>query len=276
MANTVENGTLYVVATPIGNLGDITYRAVKILKCVDVIASEDTRNTSILLEKYDIKTKLISYHKFSEAKRTELFLNYLKEGKSVALVSDAGTPLISDPGNILVDYAYKNGFKIVPISGACAAITLLSATSRNDEDFKFIGFLPRNENQIINVIVKNNLENLVFYESPNRLIKTLETITKIYPDKIVTVARELTKKFEEIKKDNLKNIIEYYKTKPIKGEIAVLLHKSEENKETNLKEKIQKLQKLNLKDKEISSIISSLYEINKNDVYKICLELKTI
>lgn len=273
MANNIENA-LYIVATPIGNLDDITFRAIDVLKGVDVIASEDTRNTSVLLEKYDIKTKLISYHKFSENQRTELFLDYLKEGKSVALVSDAGTPLISDPGNILVDNVYKNGFRIIPVAGASAPIVLLSATSRVDEDFKFIGFISRSENQIEETIIKNKYENLIFYESPNRLSDTLSVIAKIYPDKTVTVGRELTKKFEEIKKDNIKNIIEYYKTHTLKGEIAVLLHKSEKKEEIDIKDKIKKLQKLNLKDKEIASVLSALYEVNKNDVYKMCLEMK--
>ena len=273
MANNVENA-LYIVATPIGNLDDITLRALEVLKAVDIIACEDTRNTSILLEKYNISTKLISYHKFSETKRTELFLEYLQEGKSIALVSDAGTPLISDPGNILVDNAVKNGYKVIPVAGASAITVLLSAVSRQDEDFKFIGFISRVQNQILDIVSKNKNENLIFYESPNRLIETLSIIEKKYPQKIVTIGRELTKKFEEIKKDNIKNIIEYYKTNTLKGEIAVLLHKSEEKEEIDLKEKIEKLQKLNLKDKEISSVISALYEVNKNDVYKMCLEMK--
>lgn len=273
MANNVENA-LYIVATPIGNLDDITIRALDVLKNVDIIACEDTRNTGVLLEKYNITTKLISYHKFSESKRTELFLEYLQEGKSIALVSDAGTPLISDPGNILVDNAVKNGYKVIPVAGASAITVLLSAVSRQDEDFKFIGFISRVQNQILDIVSKNKNENLIFYESPNRLIETLSIIEKKYPQKIVTIGRELTKKFEEIKKDNIKNIIEYYKTNTLKGEIAVLLHKSEEKEEIDLKEKIEKLQKLNLKDKEISSVISALYEVNKNDVYKMCLEMK--
>ena len=123
-------------------------------------------------------------------------------------------------------------------------------------------------------IIKNKYENLIFYESPNRLQDTLSVIAKVDPDKTVTVGRELTKKFEEIKKDNIKNIIEYYKTHTLKGEIAVLLHKSETKEEIDIKDKIKKLQKLNLKDKEISSIISALFEVNKNDVYKMCIEIK--
>ncbi len=273
MANNIENA-LYIVATPIGNLDDITLRAIDVLKNVDIIASEDTRNTSVLLEKYSISTKLISYHKFSENQRKELFLEYLKQGKSIALVTDAGTPLISDPGNILVDEVSKHDFKIIPIPGASAPITLLSATSRCDEDFKFVGFISRVENQILDIVSKNKYENLIFYESPNRLLSTLSVIAGEYPEKTITIGRELTKKFEEIKKDNIKNIIKYYKTNPLKGEIAVLLHKDEKKEEVDILEKIKKLKKLNLKDKEISSVLSVLFDVNKNDVYKICLEIK--
>ena len=137
MGGIIENA-LYSVATPIGNLDDISKRAVEILSNVDVIACEDTRNSSVLMEKYGIKTRLISYHKYSENSRCELFLNYLKEGKSIALITDAGTPLISDPGEILVEEVLKNGFKVIPVVGASAPIALLSAIPRDDEDFKLL------------------------------------------------------------------------------------------------------------------------------------------
>jgi len=272
MDNSLENA-LYVVATPIGNLEDITLRALRILKNVDIIACEDTRNTSILLNKYEINTKLISYHKFSETEKSDFLLNYLKEGKSIALVSDAGTPLISDPGNILVQEVIKNNFKVISIPGASAIITLLSSTYRKDEDFKFIGFISRIKNQIIETISKNNNENLIFYESANRLLETLLIIQNEFPEKIVTIGRELTKKFEEIKTDNIQKIIEYYKTNTLKGEIVVFLHKSE-IKELNLEYEIKKLKKLNFKDKEIANILSSLFEVNKNAVYKSAIEIK--
>ncbi|MBR5304421.1 MAG: 16S rRNA (cytidine(1402)-2'-O)-methyltransferase [Candidatus Gastranaerophilales bacterium] len=272
MADNLEIA-LYIVATPIGNLEDVTIRALETLKSVDVIAAEDTRNTSVLLEKYGITTRLVSYHKFSESSRVELFLNYLQEGKSIALVSDAGTPLISDPGAVLVDAVINAGFRVVPIVGASAVIGLLSAIPRNHEDFKFIGFLPRVKNQIIDVVSKNKNENLVFYESPNRLIETLETIANEYSNKKVAIGRELTKKFEEIKIGAISEIIEYYKNNTLKGEIAGMLYKDEICQEINLDEKIKKLKSLNLKDKEISSILASLYDINKNQVYKRCLEI---
>ena len=263
---------LYVVATPIGNLEDITLRAIDVLKNADVIACEDTRNTGVLLDKYGIKTRLISYHKFSESQKSETFLDCLKEGKSVALVSDAGTPLISDPGEILVKKLLNEGFKVIPVSGACAVTTLLSAIPRDREDFKFIGFLPRVKNQIVEIVSKNREENLIFYESPNRLIETLETIAEVYPDKKIAVGRELTKKFEEIKIGNIKEIIEYFKNNTLKGEIAVMLYSEDKTNDIDVSDKIRKLKELNYKDKEISQIISALYDVNKNAVYKKCLE----
>lgn len=272
MGSCIENA-LYIVATPIGNLEDITYRAVDILKNVDVVACEDTRNTSILFDKYNIKTRAVSYHKFSESKKTEFFLNILKENKSVALVSDAGTPLVSDPGEVLVDEVIKNGYKVIPIPGASAVITLLSAIPRKKEDFKFIGFIPRIKNQILEIVSKNKNENLVFYESPLRLIETLEIISEDFPDKTVAIGRELTKKFEEIKVDNIKKIIDFYKTNTLKGEVAVVLYADEEKEDFDYTDIIKKLKTLNLKDKEISQIISKIYDVNKNAVYKKCLEI---
>ena len=262
---------LYVVATPIGNLDDITLRALETLKNVDVIAAEDTRNTSVLLEKYNISTRLISYHKFSETSRVELFLNYLNEGKSIALVSDAGTPLISDPGAILVEAVLNAGFEVIPIVGASAVIGLLSSIPRIDEDFKFIGFLPRSKNQLLELVSENRNENLVFYESPNRLIETLETVAQDYPNKKVAIGRELTKKFEEIKVDNILKIIEYYKNNTLKGEIAGMLYKDEFKSEIDITSKIKKLKALKYKDKEIATILSELYDIKKNHIYKMCL-----
>lgn len=273
MANSIENA-LYIVATPIGNLDDITIRAIDVLKSVDVIAAEDTRNTSVLLDKYNISTRLISYHKYSENARSELFLDYLKDGKSIALVSDAGTPLISDPGEILVDAVINNGFKVIPIVGASAVIALLSSIPRVGEDFKFIGFLPKIKNKIIETVSKNKHENLIFYESPNRLIETLETIENEFPNKKVAIGRELTKKFEEIKIGKISEIIKYYKDNILKGEIAAMLYKDEIQEEIDIEDKIKKLKNLNLKDKEISLILSTLYDVNKNQVYKRCVEIK--
>ena len=273
MANNLENA-LYVVATPIGNLDDITLRALDTLKNVDVIAAEDTRNTSVLLEKYSISTKLISYHKYSENSRLELFLGYLNEGKSIALVSDAGTPLISDPGAVLVEAVKKAGYKVIPIVGACAILALLSSIPRIDEDFKFIGFLPRVKNQIKEIISKNKNENLVFYESPNRLIETLEIIKEDYPNKKIAIGRELTKKFEEIKVLSVIDMVEYYKNNILKGELVLMLYKDNAKLKLDLMDRIKKLRALKYGNKDISKILSSLFDVNKNEVYDLCLKLE--
>ena len=271
MGNNIDTA-LYVVATPIGNLEDITLRAIDVLKNVDVIACEDTRNTSILLDKYNIKNNLISYHKFSENQKADVFIDYLEKDKSVALVTDAGTPLISDPGCILVQKVLEKNYKIVPIAGASAVITLLSAIPREKEDFKFIGFMPRVKNQIIETVSDNKYENLVFYESPLRLIETLEVISKEFPNKKIALGRELTKKFEEIKIGKINDIIEYYKYNTLKGEIAAMLYADKQTEEIDITDKIKKLKALNLKDKEIAQILSTLYNVNKNTVYKRCIE----
>ncbi len=268
---------LYTVATPIGNMGDITLRAIEVLKSVDIIAAEDTRTTKNLCDKYGISTRLISYHKYSEKERSELFLGYLKEGKNIALVTDAGTPLISDPGAILVKKVREGGFKITPIIGACAVTALLAAVGRDDETFKFIGFLPKNEKQIKDVILKNSGENLVFYESPKRLIETLKIISEISPDAKIALGRELTKKFEEILVDRTQNILEYFKNSTLKGEIVIMVYgQKTQICDKILKEKIEKLKKLGFKNKDISAILPVFLECNKNKIYNMCLNCKVL
>lgn len=271
MAGEVESGVLYVVATPIGNLGDLTFRAVETLKSVDIIACEDTRTTSILCAKYDIKTRLISYHKFSQNERCELFLRYLRDGKSIALVSDAGTPLISDPGEVLVELVKKEGFKVVPIPGASAVTALLSATPRKSEDFKFIGFLPRVKGQIQKIISANAEENLIFYESPNRIESTIEALIQVRPDAKMALGRELTKKFEEIKCGPAKDILSGI---TIKGEFVCMVY-AEEKKEDDKKiaQKVEILKNLKLSDKDIADILSALYDFPKNAVKEILYKL---
>lgn len=270
----MSEGKLFIVSTPIGNLSDITFRAVEILKSVDIIACEDTRNTKILCEKYGIQTRLESYHKFSESKKTEVFLNWLKAGHSVALVSDAGTPLISDPGVKLVETARNEGFDVVPIVGASAILALLASIPRNDEAFKFVGFLPRQKSQIENLLKTNVDENLVFYESPNRLLETLSTISKIQKDRKIAIGRELTKKFEEIKVDTPINLLQYYKSNVLKGEIACMAYALEEKEaeKNEISERVSRLKTLKLSDKEIVGVLNSLYGTPKNTIKDFLLQ----
>ena len=239
----------YVVPTPIGNISDITLRAIEVLKSVDFIACEDTRTTQKLLNHYDIKTKCISYHKYNERERVEFFLSELKSGKKIALVSDAGTPLICDPGEIIVSELIKNGFSVTSLPGACALTTFLSEIPREGEDFAFIGFIPRSENQINELVQKYSARNLVFYESPERILNTLEIIKKVRGEGTkVALGREISKLFEEIISDSVSNIIEHF-AQGIKGEIVCMIYKDEKSDDKEIEYKIKTLKSKGFKDK---------------------------
>lgn len=268
-----KSAQFYIVPTPIGNLGDITLRAIEVLKSVDVIACEDSRVTQKLLNHFDIKTKTISYHKFNEKQRVDLFLKLLSEGKKVALVSDAGTPLISDPGSVLLKELKNSNIKITSLPGATAVTTFLSQVPRDGEDFAFVGFLPKGETKILEMLQKFSSTNLVFYESPNRLLKTLQSISKFNPDAKVAIGRELTKIFEEVVVDSVQNVIGYYKNNVLKGEIVAMVYKKEnvEVSQEQLLEKINLLKQKKFSTKEISIILATLYDVNKNNVYKLII-----
>lgn len=264
----------YIISTPIGNLGDITKRAIETLKTVDYIACEDTRVTKILTEKYEIDAKLFDCHKFNEKEKSEKIIQLIKDGKTVALVSDAGTPCISDPGCILVKELLKNDIKITALPGACAVTTFLSMVPRSTEEYAFIGFIPRNKKEQIEILDKYKYTNCVFYESPNRLIATLENIYNEFGENInVAVGRELTKLYEEVKIDTVKNIINYYKNNPLKGEIVVMIYARDAVNitEDELQKKINLLKAEGFSQKDITKIISGLYGENKNKIYKMTL-----
>lgn len=260
-------GVLYIVSTPIGNLSDITLRAIETLKNSDIILAEDTRTTSILLNKYEIKTKLISYHKFSEKEKAPDIINLILNENNIALVSDAGTPLISDPGNILVEEAIKNNIKIIPIGGISAVTALIQSVKRTDEDFKFLGFMPKEKGLIEKTILNNKFENLIFYESPKRILNTLNIILNTDDKRLISIGRELTKKFEEIKTDRIENFINHYKLNPPKGEFVCLLHKKTTNiEDETLKEKIKLLKNKNYTLKDISTILEITDRAPKNKI----------
>ncbi len=239
---------LYIVATPIGNLEDITYRAVRVLSKVDEIICEDTRVTAKLLQHYEIKKPLISYHQRSRNNKTEQIIEKLKEGKNLALVTDAGTPGISDPGNELVaevrkeiaklqrsnlrNLAKVGPLQVVPIPGVSAVATLASVAGINLQKFIFLGFPPNKKGRqtFFQEVVKNIQENsypVFYYDSPYRVIKNLEMLQEMLPDVKVVIGRELTKKFEEIKTGTVAEILEYYSEDGkglVKGEFVVLVH----------------------------------------------------
>lgn len=263
----------YIVPTPIGNLSDITERAIETLRNVDIIACEDIRVTQKLLNHLKIDTKCISYHKFNEKERVDYFLSLLKSGQKMALVSDAGTPLFCDPGAILVKELRKNDIKITSLPGANAVVTFLSQISREEEDFAFVGFLPKTKTQIENILLKYKSTDLIFYDSPNRIMNTLEIIKELNPNAKVAIGRELTKIFEEIVIDDVDSVIEYFKENILKGEIVAMVFRTKSDKnEIDLDEKINILKKKNFKAKEISSILAALYDLNKNDIYKKVIE----
>ena len=230
-SETSQNGVLYIVATPIGNRSDITLRALEVLKCVDLIVAEDTRHSRKILEYHSINTKLMAMHEHNEINRSEQIITLLKENKNIALISDAGTPLISDPGYHLVKQAQQNALKVVPIPGANAAICALSAAGLATDRFCFEGFLPSKEqarNQALEILAKEQ-RTLVFYEAPHRLVKTLKAmLTYFGPERKICLARELTKTFETIHTDELHKVVEWVNADPNqqKGECVLILEGS--------------------------------------------------
>ena len=260
----------YVVPTPIGNLGDITLRALEVLKSVDMIACEDSRVTQKILNHFDIKTKCVSYHKYNERERVNQIIDILKSGKKMALVSDAGTPLICDPGSVLVKELRNNGFSITSLPGANAVVTLLSQISREDEEFTFVGFLPKTQQKIEEISTKHKFNDFVFYESPNRIVKTLEYIKNVRPKAKVAFGRELTKVFEEVVVDEIGKVIEHLKNNVSKGEFVCLIFRDEKISDADeFLDKVKVLQEKGFSAKDISVILSELYGINKNKIYKV-------
>ena len=216
---------LYLVATPIGNLEDMTLRAIRVLKECDIVAAEDTRRTGQLLKHFEISKPLLSYFQFNEAKRSEEILQRLQRGEKVALVTDAGTPGISDPGERVVKAAIAAGFKVEPIPGPCALVAGLTASGLPCDEFHFVGFLPHKSGQRRNQLekLKTVPGTLVFYESPYRVIKMLEELADIFPERQVVLAREITKKFEEFLRGNARDLLTQLQQRSIKGEFVVMV-----------------------------------------------------
>ncbi len=267
-------GTLFIVPTPIGNLKDITLRALEILSSVDLIACEDTRHTLKLLTHYGIKKPLMSYEKFSEGRKLNHLIEKLENGENIALVSDGGTPLISDPGTRLVIEARNSGINIVALPGACAFITALSAYGF-DYKFRFIGFFPRKESEALSEIkkIKNSYETTVFYESPRRLITTLERIREHLGDAQVCVARELTKIHEEYAAGSLDEVLARFKENVPKGEITVIIRVCTDSHEgmPDIKLKAKSLLEQGLSKRDTARMLHDLYKRPKNEIYKMLL-----
>lgn len=272
---------LYIVSTPIGNLGDITNRAIETLKGVDLIACEDTRTSGKLLKHFNINTKTIAYHDHNTEAQTDKLISLLLSGSSIALISDAGTPLISDPGYHLVQATHNNNIKVVPIIGASAVIAALSVSGLPSDKFSFIGFLPSKsvgrKKQLKEYT--NRSETLIVYEAPHRILDCLKDISEVFgKDREIAYCRELTKTFETIKKLPVEQLITFIKNdhNQQKGEIVLVIAGFKDNKECKISEHDTLLIRLleDLSVKKAASLASDITGIKKNALYQRLLDLQ--
>ena len=267
-------GKLYIVATPIGNLEDITLRAINVLRSVDLIAAEDTRHTLKLLNHLEISKPLISYHRHNEELRVDLLIEKLKEGQNVALVCDAGTPGICDPGEEIVRKCIEEEIEIIPIPGACAIINALVCSGLDTKEFIFIGFLPLNKKSRKNKLeeIKNAKKTIIFYEAPHKLKTTLLDLKEVIGKRKIVLARELTKIHEEFIRGDIDCILS--KVDNIKGEMVILVEKAEEDNNDfdynniSLEEHYKIYEEQGLDKKEIIKRIAKDRKVNKNEIYK--------
>ncbi len=269
-----ENGILYIVGTPIGNLNDISQRALNILNNVSLVACEDTRQTTKIMKKFNISNKLISFNKQNSLIKIPKIVNYLKEGKSIAIVSDAGMPGICDPGEDIAKRAKSEGIDIICIPGACAAITALVSSGLPSSSFIFEGFLPKKQidREKILLEISKNEKTTIIYESPKRLIKLLKELIKFCGgDREIMVARELTKRFEEHVGNNIDSVLEFFKDKDIVGEITIVVKGIKKrdlipNKLTIKKDLID-LTNAGLSLSAASKYLAKRYGLKKSEVY---------
>lgn len=273
-----ESSILYIVGTPIGNLNDISYRALNVLRKVSLIACEDTRQTKKIMNKFEFKNKLISFNKNNSSRKIPQLINNLESGKSIALVSDAGLPSICDPGEDLIKNAKLRGFNIVCIPGPCAALTALVSSGFPSSKFTFEGFLPKKNSERDELLLKlsKNEETLIIFESPRRVKKLLNELKKYFGgDREMLVFRELTKKFEEHIGDNIDEIINYFLDKEVLGEITLVIKgekKSKQNFEFNkfeLKKEMDDLIKAGLSLSQASKYLAKKNNLTKNILYNL-------
>ena len=268
------NGKLYIVATPIGNLEDITLRALRILKEVDVIAAEDTRQTLKLLNYFEISKPLISYHRHNEDVKSNILIEKLKKGENIALVSDAGTPGICDPGEEVIKRAIEEKIDVVPVPGACAMINALIVSGLNTSEFSFLGFLPLNKKLRKEKIeeIKKSRKTIIIYEAPHKMKNTLQDLKEILKDRKVVLARELTKIHEEFVRKDIDKLLEDIDN--MKGEMILIIEgdredKDQENKLNSLsiEEHYKYYEKQGYDKKEIIKKIAKDRNVNKNEIY---------
>ena len=267
-------GTLYIVATPIGNLEDITLRALRILKEVDLIAAEDTRQTLKLLNHFEISKPLISYHRHNEEVKSEMLIQKLENGENIALVSDAGTPGICDPGEEVIKKAIEEGINVIPIPGACAMINALIASGIDTKEFIFLGFLPLNKKTRIEKLkeIEESEKTIIIYEAPHKMKNTLKELSEILKDRKIVLARELTKIHEEFIREDINSLIK--KIENIKGEMILIIEgKKKENNIENelnnlsLEEHYKYYEEQGFDKKDIIKKIAKDRNVNKNEIY---------
>ena len=276
------SGTLYICGTPIGNLGDITLRVLEILKSVDMIAAEDTRNTLKLLNHFDIKAPLISYHEHNKMQKGEEILRLLNDGKNIALVSDAGMPVISDPGEDLVRLVIENGIEIVTACGPTAFTTALVSSGITGRRFAFEGFLSVNKKERLSHLneIKNDTRTLIFYEAPHKLTGTLSDLLEVFGNRKIAVCRELTKKFEEILRCDISSALNHFKETPPKGEFVLILEGADKEellktKKENMpspEELLKSMASDTLYGKDLVKAVATALDMPKREVYEIYLK----
>lgn len=277
-------GTLYLCATPIGNLDDMTFRVLDTLREVDLIAAEDTRNSIKLLNRFEIKTPMTSYHEYNKVEKAEKLIAMLQEGKNIALITDAGTPAISDPGEVLVQMCHKNGVPVTSLPGACACITALTLSGLSTRRFCFEAFLPADKNERRDILadLKEESRTIILYEAPHHLKATLAELHDTLGERKITLCRELTKKFETIMPTTLSEAISFYEENEPKGEYVLVLEGK--SIETRKEEKQKEWQQLSIEEhmdfyesqgvdrKEAMKKVAKDRGLSKRDVYQYLLE----
>lgn len=275
-------GILYLCATPIGNLEDMTYRAVRTLSEVDLVAAEDTRHSRKLLTHFDIHTPLVSYHEHNKLSRGPELIERMLAGENIACISDAGLPGISDPGSHLAFLAIEAGITVTPIPGANAALSALIASGHDTTEFHFIGFLPKQKKNRLDTLtrIKPIQSTLIFYESPHRLKDTLEELLRVLGDRQMTAARELTKKFEELRRGTIAELLEYYREEAPRGEFTLIVEGStaqedsaDEMSELTVEEELMRLIEQGTDKKDAIRQVAKRRNMPKRSVYQIALLL---
>lgn len=279
-------GTLYLCATPIGNLGDMTPRVIETLQNVDVIAAEDTRNSIKLLNHFEIHTPMTSYHEYNKVEKAKQLVAQLITGQDIALITDAGTPAISDPGEVLVQMCHENGVPVTSLPGAAACITALTLSGLSTRRFCFEGFLPsdKKEKRAILEELKQESRTMILYEAPHHLVKTLEELYEALGERKVTLCRELTKRFETVLPTTLEKALEYYKTEEPRGEYVLVLEgKSREEKrqeeiaaweDMSIEEHMAYYEKQGMDNKSAMKQVAKDRGVGKRDIYQYLLDGK--